>query len=324
MNQTKITVVIPVYNTAPYLEKCLNSVVNQTYRNLQIIVVNDGSMDNSKAICQRFADMDTRIEFIDKYNEGVSVARNIGIERAKGEWIYFLDSDDFVEFDALESLINVAHDYQADIIQFGIRSLKEGKLVREKEPAKFQVYEDLRTFITNNEMKPLSACLHLINIKNIRENNIIFNKNLSHGEDMLFMYTVYCYAKKIATVNKIFYNQVLSSESATRQPIKLKVMFDLLLLIDEICKQVRNLGLINEFYEEVNDLSKRIFILPLVIADQQEYKKAKPKIQKLYRKICLENKDILNKHFLKIGKINIGFVAGVIKINHKIRGIKTA
>lgn len=225
---------------------------------------------------------------------------------------------------ALESLINVAHDYQSDIVQFGIRSLKEGKLVREKEPVEFQVYEDLKTFITNNEMKPLSVCLHLINIKNIRDNNIIFNQNLNHGEDMLFMYTAYCYAKKIVTINKIFYNQVLSPNSATRQPIKLKVMFDSLLFIDEICKQVRKLGLINEFYEEVNDLSKRIFVLPLLIADYQEYKNAKPKIQKLYRKIYSENKDILNKPFLKVGKINIELVTGVIKINHTIRGIKIA
>lgn len=89
MSNPLISVVIPVYNTAPYLEKCLDSVVKQTYQNLQVIIINDGSTDDSAEICQKFADKDKRIEFINKKNEGVSTARNMGIEKSHGEWIYF-------------------------------------------------------------------------------------------------------------------------------------------------------------------------------------------------------------------------------------------
>ena len=121
MHQPKVTIVIPVYNTENYLDKCLSSVVNQTFSDIKVIIVNDGSTDNSLEICKKYAVNDKRITLIDKVNEGVSIARNIGINLAEGEWIYFLDSDDFLDLNTLENLVIEAHSSDADIIQFGLR-----------------------------------------------------------------------------------------------------------------------------------------------------------------------------------------------------------
>ncbi len=104
----KVSVVIPVYNVGKQLEKCLDSVVAQTFPDIEIIVVNDGSTDNSPEIIARYADKDSRIVVIDKSNEGLAYARKSGIEAAQGEYIQHLDGDDFLEPDAIELLYNLS------------------------------------------------------------------------------------------------------------------------------------------------------------------------------------------------------------------------
>ena len=101
-----VSVVIPVYNVEKYVEKCLDSVINQTYQNLEIIIVNDGSTDNSLSVCQKKKLSDSRIKLINKENGGLSSARNAGIECAQGEFICFIDSDDWIELDYIEVLLN--------------------------------------------------------------------------------------------------------------------------------------------------------------------------------------------------------------------------
>ncbi|EME5412439.1 glycosyltransferase family 2 protein, partial [Enterococcus faecalis] len=110
-----VSVVIPVYNVEKYVEKCLDSVINQTYQNLEIIIVNDGSTDNSLSICQKKKLSDSRIKLINKENGGLSSARNAGIECAQGEFICFIDSDDWIELDYIEVLLNGMENTNVDI-----------------------------------------------------------------------------------------------------------------------------------------------------------------------------------------------------------------
>lgn len=111
----KITVIVPVYNVEHYLDKCLHSLINQTYKNLEIIVINDGSTDNSGIICQEYAQEDNRIIYIEKENGGQSEARNMGLDRMTGSYVTFVDSDDWVELDYVETLYQKITEYQADI-----------------------------------------------------------------------------------------------------------------------------------------------------------------------------------------------------------------
>ena len=104
MNKPLISIIIPVYNAEKYLKKCLDSVINQTYKNLEIILVDDGSTDKSPEICDKYAEKDSRIIVLHKENGGVSSSRNAGLDIFKGEYLSFVDSDDYVEPDYIEYL----------------------------------------------------------------------------------------------------------------------------------------------------------------------------------------------------------------------------
>lgn len=117
----KISVIIPIYNVEPYLRQCLDSVVNQTYQNIEIILVDDGSTDNCGAICDEYAQKDDRIVVIHRKNGGVSAARNDGIDRATGEWVAFVDPDDWLDVNFYECLFDAMRDQNIDILCSGGR-----------------------------------------------------------------------------------------------------------------------------------------------------------------------------------------------------------
>ena len=110
-----ISVIVPIYNVEKYLDRCVDSIINQTYKNLEIILVDDGSPDNCLAICDSWAEKDRRIKVIHKENGGVSSARNSALDIASGDYIGFVDSDDWIEPDMYEILIKNAKKYDADI-----------------------------------------------------------------------------------------------------------------------------------------------------------------------------------------------------------------
>ena len=119
MNSPLVSVIVPVYDVAPYLEQCLDSIVNQTYQHLEIILVDDGSTDESGAICDRYAEQDSRILVVHKENGGLSSARNVGLDKMTGEWVLFVDSDDWIELNTL-ALLFEQKDERAEIVEFGI------------------------------------------------------------------------------------------------------------------------------------------------------------------------------------------------------------
>ena len=101
-----VSVVIPVYNVEPYLSECLDSVCKQTLKNIEIICINDGSTDRSLTVLQKYSERDKRIHIINQNNQGLSYSRNVGIRQAKGRYVYFLDSDDYITHNALETLVH--------------------------------------------------------------------------------------------------------------------------------------------------------------------------------------------------------------------------
>lgn len=118
----KLSVIIPVYNAEKFLSRCVESIINQTFQDLEIILVNDGSTDNSLTICHEFASKDKRIKVIDKKNEGSGPTRNVGIGIARGDYLAFPDSDDRMELDAYESCIKIIEDSNVDLLVFGMKT----------------------------------------------------------------------------------------------------------------------------------------------------------------------------------------------------------
>ena len=134
MKNDLISIIIPVYKVEKYLEKCIESVLKQTYTNLQIILVDDGSPDNCGKICDEYAKKDSRIEVIHKANGGLSDARNVGISKAKGRYIGFVDSDDYIKEDMYEILLNLIKKYDADVSICNLYDVIDGnEYIRNKE-----------------------------------------------------------------------------------------------------------------------------------------------------------------------------------------------
>ena len=131
MKKSMVSVVLPIYNVEKYLERCLKSIVNQTYKNLEIILVDDGSTDSCSDICEEWAKKDERIKVIHKTNAGLGMARNTGIENAKGEYICFFDSDDYVALDTVEKAYSLAKKTDADIVTFGHTDVKSTGVIGE-------------------------------------------------------------------------------------------------------------------------------------------------------------------------------------------------
>lgn len=321
MNGTMVSIIIPVYNTQEYLKDCLDSVINQSYSNIEIIIINDGSTDDSHAICIEYAEKDKRIIFIDKENEGVSAARNTGIDISKGEWIYFLDSDDFIELKMFSKLLMIVDNTDCDVIQFGLRSYKNNAIVRYNIPSEYREYlsEDLNIFLKENELKPVSACLHFFESKLIKNNKIRFDERLKHGEDMLFVYSAYCCYKKLVVLNNFFYNQVVREESASRKKMEVKIIKDSLLFLSELCSFIRKKKMTYEYREEINDLLKLFFVKAAYFNNYRQHKKD---FQEEYSDFYLKNRDILYTSFSKLGSVNIDLVILPLIFIHKLRGLR--
>lgn len=176
----KVTIIIPVYNAENYLDKCIKSIVNQTYKNIEIILINDGSIDNSPNICDKWKEMDNRIKVIHKQNEGVSKARNIGIENATGDYIGFVDDDDYIDKNMYQEMVNLIETKETDIVACNFYNVeKEKKIGINKEVSKNWLneviaYDSIRGYIWNKLYKSDI-------IKHTK-----FNNEVKIGEDMLF------------------------------------------------------------------------------------------------------------------------------------------
>ena len=136
----KISVIVPIYNVEQYLRKCIDSIINQTYKNLEIILVDDGSWDNSPRICDEYAKRDNRIKVIHKKNGGLADARNTGLKMITGNYISFIDSDDYIEKTMYEKMIKVILKYNADIIECNLNYKYGNQLITMTEGYKTQEF----------------------------------------------------------------------------------------------------------------------------------------------------------------------------------------
>lgn len=205
MEKSKISVIVPVYKVEEYLPKCLDSIINQTYKNLEIILVDDGSPDNSGKICDEYAEKDNRIKVIHKENGGVARARNAGLDAASGDYIGFVDSDDWIEKDMYELLMENAKAYDADISMCGETVYEKGVCVSKREAERTEVIDKTGTkkrVVVGGNMGLIWNKL----IKSSALNNIRFNEKYDCSEDLLFMYEVIGNINKTVITNIPKYN----------------------------------------------------------------------------------------------------------------------
>lgn len=220
-----ISIVIPVYNAEKYLEQCLNSVKNQTYKNFEVILVNDGSIDNSESICKEFVESDTRFRYYLKANGGASSARNLGLDNITGEYITFIDADDWVDENHLEVLINNIKENNSDM---AVSSIKKFDNVSR---FKFRVYSNQEKYLLNyNKLNReeflviLPKLIHASNSYKITVSKLFkkelvtdvrFDESIVYGEDLDFFFKIYNKVNSISYVDEVSYIYRLYDESTS-------------------------------------------------------------------------------------------------------------
>lgn len=208
----KVSVIVPVYNTERYLNKCIDSILSQSFTDFELLLINDGSKDNSGAICDQYAANDLRVKVFHKENGGVSSARNLGLDNARGEWVTFVDSDDWIYSNTLSSLIDES---QFVDMAIGAMSFENGGCIMCLcEENRTLVGRDLELIIQNNmnDWSFNSPCAKVFRRQIIQDIALRFDEALCFGEDSLFVKEYLLNVKKINVIHNLCYHYCDSGE----------------------------------------------------------------------------------------------------------------
>ncbi|MEZ8991462.1 glycosyltransferase family 2 protein [Vibrio breoganii] len=317
---TKVSVIIPIYNAKEYLERTIKSVLSQSYENFELILVDDGSIDSSLEICENFAKSDDRVLVLTQSNKGVSSARNKGLKRATGQWVYFLDSDDTLDNNALKECSN-CFNLGVDVIQFASRRIQYQEVISYRqtlEHGRTRVTDGFNEFIDNSQIGALCVWLHLISRDLIVDNNISFSEDMNYNEDMLFMYTVMMHSNKQVFIGHILHNQYLVDNSLSRSPItKVKIENRLLLV-----KRVFELSKLNPLYEDkLNSEGNKLLEWYFVSLFKFVNKSNVMEFNNDYKNFFNSYKPFINTFFAKIARFDIRIILIALDLKFSFRNL---
>lgn len=301
MNNPLISVIIPIYNTGKYLSPCLDSILNQTYKNLQVILVDDGSTDGSPAVCDEYAERDNRITVIHKQNEGVSKARNTGLDIATGDYYHFPDSDDYLELDTYEYLLALIKEHSCDMINYEYYvtySTKENKHLLDDTHYGIFDRESAHKGVMSGE--PF-AWNKFYTKKAVQ--GITFRESILRGEDSLFVHECIEQIDSMWFDKRSLYHYVQSEDSACRGNFRTSQL-TFMYLYDEY----------KLLYSQYPDLWKlfqsRFFHTPITMyydmySDEKDFSK---EMKQLHKECKSRYKEIKkNVSFARKEKIKFGF-----------------
>jgi glycosyltransferase involved in cell wall biosynthesis len=266
-----ITVIIPVHNTEKYLRECLDSVCNQSFTDIEIICVNDGSTDSSLRILKEYELLDNRIRIISQRNKGLGAARNVGISQARGEYILFLDSDDYLELTALEETYNIVVEKSLDFVMFKI--INFDYKTRVKSTAAYFEMNFLKDYVGDEVFNLYNVKNHIFNIS-VTATSKLFKKELIEEvlfpeglifEDNLFFIKVLFKAHRIYFYERYLYNRRVHPDSITNSGFK--NFSDCIEIYDLIIEFIKKINKLDEFGEQLfnrqcRDLFQRFSQLP--------------------------------------------------------------
>ncbi len=214
----EISIIVPVYNAAGYLETCINSILAQTLTDFEVILVNDGSLDESGSILDRYAEKDSRISVIHQENSGPSVARNKGLDHAKGHYIAFIDSDDYIEPDFLEQLHGAMIDSDAELAVSGCFWEQNGRFERQENPAAEYSRSEYIVNVLNHKIFDITAfgpCCKLFKRSVLLEHGLRFDPGFKLSEDRIFNASVMALINKAVSLSYVGYHYVNNPRSLT-------------------------------------------------------------------------------------------------------------
>lgn len=223
-----LSVIVPVYNTKDYIERCVESLCGQTLKEIEILLIDDGSTDGSGDVCDRLAMKDARIKVLHKQNEGQGIARNCGIEAAKGKYVTFIDSDDYMEKEAYQYLVEKAAEYQTDVICFGYSKDDPygSSMYKSKIRGRCYLGEEVKREFAlhffgddpeDDDMRGVSACMSVYRMGIIKEHKICFpSERKVLSEDTIFNLEFCRFADIAVSCERIFYHYCIQADSFSR------------------------------------------------------------------------------------------------------------
>jgi len=292
-----ISVIMPIYNGEKWLPISLGSILAQTFKNFEILLINDGSVDASEKICQNFLEQDARIRYFYKKNGGVSSARNLGLEQARGKFIYFFDCDDVLAPDILELLVDLQKDTGADIVSCSCMEVLEHAV-----PSNFKVAENAEVIIATNDKWNyrylfMGAIICKLFSRQVIENTR-FQEKVHYAEDNLFFTEVFIKATKVGycPLIKAFYYIHSGSATHSEQPYSFFQGFVLAkrLIREKICAATDNANIQAEVSRDYYISIFALFRYAVGVGDKKEY----ALLQEQYGKLL--------RDFLKAEKFSIG------------------
>lgn len=273
----KISIIIPVYNTEKYLKQCLNSLINQTYSNLEIICVNDGSTDGSLNILEDYSTLDKRVKVFTQENKGQSAARNFGIEKSTGDYLSFIDSDDWVYLTLYQTFVDMIqnHEKEIDIWMFNVASFVEGQ--NDIIQKVFFESSDWNNHISDNVIhtfddckRPFSRNLSVANKiyrkEFLQHSNLVFPIGLKY-EDQYYSLKAFLNADTIMFMQDVFYRYRNNHETSISCQISEKV-FDIFKVVDLIEAEIDRLKVYDSYKYALFQYKYNVFVQHYIVCPQ--------------------------------------------------------
>jgi glycosyltransferase involved in cell wall biosynthesis len=272
---TLLSIIIPVFNDEKNISRCIDSVLSQTYTDFECLIIDDGSTDKTSSICDEYSKKDSRIKVFHKKNEGISKTRQYGIDHANGEYIYFIDSDDWIESSFVSCMIVIINNNKHDLIFFDyIKNYTNNK----------NIYKSQNPFSLDNnliiklilEKKILSCTWNFLYKKEyIINNKVFFNKKINYGEDTLFILELMLKNPNIFYINKAYYHHFINESSYTRTNLKQKYKDRILFYncLSDLFHRYRKVNMLKNNFFPMND---KFEILLSGIFTRTEYKNIIP------------------------------------------------
>ncbi len=294
-----ISVIIPVYNVEKYLARCINSVVNQTYKHLEIVLVDDGSTDGSAEICDQYAHIDNRIKVVHKSNAGLVSARNKGLDIITGDFVSFVDGDDYLEIRTYKEIINILIKYNVDVVKYGMNRIENNEnIIKIHSHLKTQKYEyDDKILLLNHIIKndgidnSVSNCLFKKTI--IDQYSIRTPEGIIQGEDLFFLTKYLLCSQSIFFAPRLnYYNYIQNASSLTKKYTD-KYIHDIINLIYKFLELIENSGQKNFYFESfVYRVNKLIFYVLFIYTDFKVFsiRKRIEDLKYFSNKIPIDNK----------------------------------
>lgn len=332
----KISIVVPIYNATKTLGKCLNSLINQTYKDLEIILINDGSTDNSYAICNEFKNKDNRVKLINQENKGVSYTRNKGIEISTGDYITFVDSDDYLELNCFE-IIAKQLDNNLDFIRYNFNTIGKKQFndnLYELKNKTINIKKDFNNLMTHflTFREPIPNLTQLLLIKSNICKCLRFNEKLTMMEDVDFYNQLFFKATIGKFIDNKLYNYYNNPDSTTHNKKNFsKIIYGIMDTNKSLNDRCKHLD--KKIIQEMNSNHVRIisnYLIDMYIVDKKKFKQELEELKNnsyFNYLINVSNKDSMpkkNKMLLRLMskpyllKLYLMFVVAVYKCKGKI------